>query len=157
MIADCTTVAPATTGTCWPLNADDLRAKWHRIDPVALQAIANGSSAPGLVYPVGTNALPRQIQSMHGVVSYFISSYSLPATLQNGMTAGAEIAVVRTEGSIAKAYNYLVATSNNGMVYFNGPHKDFPLHHHVSTAPVSVESLFGHVGLMSKVASNSVT
>ena len=86
---------------------------------------------------------------MPGVVSFFASSYQTTAVLANNMTAGAEMAVVRTDGTLGKAYNHLVATSSDGVVYFNGPHYNFPQHHFASSAPVAVESLFGHVPLSS--------
>jgi hypothetical protein len=130
------------------LNADDPRAKWHPIDSSALHALTNSTSAPGVIYPVGTNALPNNIQQMQDVVSYFASNYQTPVVLANNMTAGAEMAVIRTDGTLGKAYNYLVATSNNGMVYFNGPHKNFPEHHFASSTPVTVESLFGHAPII---------
>jgi hypothetical protein len=132
------------------LNADDPRAKWHPMDSSALQALTSPTSAPGIIYPVGTNALPNNLLQMPGVVSYFASNYQTPVVLANNMTAGAEMAVVRIDDTLGKAYNYLVASSNNGAVYFNGPHYNFPEHHFASSAPVAVESLFGHVPISSK-------
>jgi hypothetical protein len=87
---------------------------------------------------------------MPGLVSYFASNYQAPVVLANNMTAGAEMAVIRTDNALGKAYNYLVATSNNGVVYFNGPHKNFPEHYFASSAPIAVESLFGHVPISNK-------
>jgi hypothetical protein len=132
------------------MKADDARAKWHPIDPAALQAITNCSATPGLVFPVGTNALPQQIQQMPGLVSYFVSSYQAPMVLANNLTAGGELAVVRTDGELGKAYNYVFATSSNGFVVYNGPHKCFPQHHFSSSAPVPVEQLFNHVSFTTK-------
>lgn len=132
------------------MNADDPRAKWHLLDSTALQALTQGSATPGLVYPIGTNAVPAQVQSMPGVIAFFASSYATPMPMANAATAGAELAVVRSEGALRKAYNYIVATSSDGRVYFNGPHYHFPQHHFASSSPVPVESLFGHVPLSSK-------
>lgn len=127
------------------MNADDPRAKWHPIDQNALRALTEGTSAPGLIYPVATNALPAQLQAMPGAVSYFVSSYQAPMPLANNATAGAEMAIIRTDSDTAKAYNYIVATSSDGRVLFNGPHYNFQNHHFASSSPVPVESLFGHI------------
>jgi len=81
---------------------------------------------------------------MAGVASYFVSVYTAEVSIAPGITAGAEAAVVRTDGSLAKAYNFVFATSSNGQVCFTGPFKDFPEHHFATDAGVSVESFFGH-------------
>ena len=73
-----------------------------------------------------------------------MSSYAAPVPLTPGLSAGGEIALVRHDGDMAKAYNYVFATSSNGQVCFSGPHKDFPAHHFATSTSVPVESLFGH-------------
>ena len=87
---------------------------------------------------------------MEGVVSYYVSAYSAAIPMGGNTNLGGELAVVRTDGEMAKAYNYLFASSNDGRVYFNGPHYNFPQHHFASTAPVSVETLFGHISFSTK-------
>lgn len=82
---------------------------------------------------------------MPGAVSYFVSAYPAPIPIGSNTLVGGELAVVRSDGDLAKAYNYVFASSGNGQVYFNGPFKNFPEHHFSSTSQVSVESLFGHV------------
>ncbi len=147
--------SPASAGGCAQsvglhMNIDDPRAKWHQLDPAALRALTEPSANPGVVYPVGTNALPVQIRQMPGVVAFFASSHITPTPMANSATAGAEFVVVRSAGELHKAYNYVVATSSDGKVYFNGPHYNFPGHHFASTAPVPVEALFSHVPLSPK-------
>ena len=132
------------------MNADDPRARWHQIDSSDLRALTEETYVPGLLNPMSTNALPNQLQAMPGVVSYVASRYQTPVPLAKNLTAGAEMAVVRTDGAIAKAYNYIVATSSDGRVFFNGPHYNFPHHHFASNSPVPVESLFSHVPLAGK-------
>jgi hypothetical protein len=127
------------------VDVDDPRAKWHPIDSNALVALSNATSAPGVVYPMGTNQMPSQLQNMPGLVSYFVSGYTTGVPLANGMTLGAEFLAVRTGEGVAKGYVYAVGTGANGMVYFNGPHKDFPAHHFASTSPAPVEMLFGNI------------
>jgi len=120
------------------------QSKWHVVNQETAQKLTAEANPPGVIYPVGSNAVPEQLLSLPGAISYFVSSYASPVPLSPALTAGAEVAVIRTEGNTAKAYNYLIATSSNGQVYFNGPHKDFPAHHMPSSAPVAVESLFGN-------------
>ena len=81
---------------------------------------------------------------MSGAVSYFVSGYTTQVAVAPGITAGGEIAVVRTDGPVSKAYNFVFAMSSNGQVYFNGPYKNFQGHHFDPGAAISVPSLFGH-------------
>lgn len=131
------------------MNADDSRAKWTIIDPVALEALTKNTSSSGVIFPIGTNLLPIPLQQMSGAVSYFVSNYAQPMLLANGVTAGGELAVVRTDGELGKAYNYIYATSGNGNVVFNGPYYHFPQHHFTSTSSIAVNTLFGHIPLAS--------
>jgi len=120
------------------------KAKWHQIDAVTAKTLSNHSSTPGVVYPVGSSGIPQQLQGIPGAVSFFVSSYGAPIPITPGITAGGELAVVRHDANTAKAYNYIFATSSNGLVYFSGPHKDFPSHHFPASSSVPIESLFGH-------------
>lgn len=131
------------------MNADDPKAKWHLIDQVALTEIEKCYGSTG-IHAFGTTALPAKIQKMEGVVSYYVSAYSDPIPVGSNTILGGELAVVRTDGNLAKAYNYIFASSAGGRVYFNGPHYNFPQHHFASTAPVSVETLFGHISFSTK-------
>jgi hypothetical protein len=126
------------------MTDDPSKAKWHTIDPATALTLTNQTEKPGLVYPVASNALPQQLQNLPGFVTFHVSSYGPPINLTPGMAAGGEIAVVRHDQGIGKAYNYIFGTSSNGQVCFTGPHKDFPAHHFATTAPVPIESLFGH-------------
>lgn len=60
------------------------------------------------------------------------------------------MAIVRSDGGTLKAYNYVLASSADGRVYFNGPYKDFPSHHFFSSSQVTIESLFGHTPVSTK-------
>jgi hypothetical protein len=96
------------------------------------------------VFPVATNALPDGLQGMPGAVSYFVSGYTTPVPLPQGVTVGGEMVVVRTEADLGKAYNHVFATSTDGQVRFNGPHKHFAGHHFPASSAVVVSSPFGH-------------
>jgi hypothetical protein len=124
--------------------------KWTPISPPAAEKLTQATSSPGVVFPVATNMLPAGLQAMPGAVSYFVSGYTSPMSLPKGLTAGGEMIVVRTEGDLGKAYNYLFATSNNGQVCFNGPHKHFEGHHFSATSAVNISELFGHHPLTKK-------
>lgn len=126
------------------MSDDPSKAKWHAIEPVAAKRLTDYSNTPGLVYPVASTAIPHQLRNIPGTVDYYVSSYAMPIQLTPGIAAGGEIALVRYDGDVAKAYNYIFATSSNAMVYFSGPHKDFPSHHWATSTSVPVESLFGH-------------
>ena len=110
----------------------------------AAEKLAAGSSAPGVVYPLGTTALPQPLQAMPGAVSYFVSGYTTGVPITPELTVGGEMVVVRTDGDVAKAYNFVLATSSNGQVCFNGPYKNFPGHHFDPGSAVTIASLFGH-------------
>ena len=127
------------------MNADDPRAKWHPIDPVAAKELLNSTTTPGVVYDIATSALPAQIQQMPGVVSYFVSNYTTGVPLANNVTAGGEMGVFRTNEDLTKGYNFIFGTSSNGQVVFNGPHYNFPQHHIASSSPVIVENVFGNI------------
>ena len=123
------------------MTGDRSKDKWHQIDPETAKELSALSTTPGLVYPVGSNAIPPQLKNMPGIVDYYVSSFTLPLP---GITVGGEIAVVRHDGEIAKVYNFIYGTSTNGLVYFNGPHKDIPAHHFHTSSPVPIDGLFGH-------------
>ena len=121
-----------------------VKKKWTPIDARTAEKLAGATSQPGVVFPLPASALPSNIQQMPGAVSYFVSAYTAPVSVAPGITAGGEMVVVRTEGDLAKAYNYVFATSSGGQVCFNGPYKHFDQHHFASSSAVPVGSLFGH-------------
>jgi len=123
---------------------DPSKVKWHAINSTTAKNLTDQTATPGLVNPVESNAIPEQLKSIPGTVDFYVSSYATPIPLTSGITAGGEIALVRHDGETAKAYNYIFATSSNGLVCFSGPHVDFPLHHFATSTAVAVESLFGH-------------
>jgi hypothetical protein len=90
---------------------------------------------------------------MAGLVSYFVSAYSAPIPIGSNTLLAGEMAVVRTDGDLAKAYNYVLGSSNDGRVYFNGPHYNFSQHHFASTSSVAPENLFGHISFTNKSTS----
>jgi|SRR3989339_65215 len=125
------------------MDNDEMFLKWHLIDKAALLELSKYTTSPG-IHQLGTTALPQRLQPMPGAASYFVSAYSSPVNLGNNTMAGGELAVVRSDKGLSKAYNYIFASSEDGRVYFNGPYKNFPEHHFSSTSPVSLENLFGH-------------
>jgi hypothetical protein len=126
------------------MSADPAKAKWHAIALDAAKKLTEYTSTPGLVYPVSPAAIPYQLRSIPGTKDFYVSSYAMPIQVTPGIAAGGEIALVRHDGDTAKAYTYIFATSSNAMVYFSGPHKDFPSYHYATSTSVAIESLFGH-------------
>lgn len=120
------------------------RPRWTPIDKTAVEKITAASTTPGLVLPLPVADLPESIQPMPGIVSYCVSSYAAPISIGSALTAGGELAVVRTDGDLNKAYNYIFASSSNGEVYFNGPYKDFAQHHSPKRKPVIYFTIFGN-------------
>ena len=120
------------------------KAKWHEISSTTAKNLTDQTATPGLVYPVASNAIPDQLKSIKGIKDFYVSSYAAPIPITPGISAGGEIAAVRHDGEIAKAYNFIFATSSNALVYYSGPHKDFASHHFATSTAVPVESLFGH-------------
>jgi hypothetical protein len=132
------------------MSSGGSNTKWTPVDQPALTAISNVTSTPGVVYPAATTALPAQLQTIPGVVSYFVSGYTSTVPLSASLTAGAELAVLRTDGNLLKGYRWVVASSANGQVMMNGPHYHSTAHHFPSTAAVPVEQLFGHASRQTK-------
>ena len=120
------------------------RKKWTKVDQSAVAELVHASSSPGVVFPLPISALPDNLKQMPGAVSYFVSSYTSPVSLSSALTAGGEMAVIRTDADRAKVYNYVFATSSNGAVCFNGPYKNFPEHHLDIGRAIPIEVLFGH-------------
>jgi len=129
--------------------SDPYFPKWNAIDQQALSHMRQFTTSPG-IHQLGTAAMPMQLQGMPGAVSYFVSAYSTPIPIGSNTLAGGEMAVVRIDGRTLKAYNYVLASSGDGLVYFNGPYKDFPSHHFSSSSQVAIESLFGHTPVSTK-------
>jgi hypothetical protein len=118
-------------------------SKWHQIDQAAVIKLLEVTQTPGLVVPLSTTALPNSLQPIPGAISYYASAYltQVPSPV---VTIGGEMVVVRTDGDLAKGYNYVFGTSSNGNVCFAGPEKYFDAHHSPSSNPARVESMFGH-------------
>jgi hypothetical protein len=125
------------------MNNDEILRRWTLIDMNALSEISMTTTFPG-VYELSKKAIPIAIQQMPGTVSCFVSTYSNPKNIGNNTVVGAELAVVRADKGMWKAYNFAIASSDNGYSYFNGPYKNFPTHHMASTSSVSLGDLFGH-------------
>jgi hypothetical protein len=123
---------------------DASRAKWHEIGSTAAKMLIECTATPGLVYPVASTAIPDQLRRIPGLVDFYVSSYAMPIPVAPGVAAAGELALLRHQGGTSKAYNYIFATSSNGLVCFSGPHKDFSSHHFSTSAAVPIESLFGH-------------
>ena len=121
-----------------------MKTKWTRADEAAAQKLTEATLAPGRVYPLTTSDLPQGLQRMPNAVSYFVSAYTTPRPTTSGVRASGEMVVLRRDEELAKAYNYVFATSSGGNVYFTGPFKRFDLHHLASTDGVAVTDLFGH-------------
>lgn len=117
--------------------------KWHAMDEAAARELTTTTHSPGVVYPMGTTALPEQMKLMPGVSSYYVSGYVTPQALAHGLTVGGELLIARTESAKTKNYNYVFATSSDGNVYFAGPFKGFG-HHVTSGQSIAVNSLFGN-------------
>jgi hypothetical protein len=117
---------------------------------VAVAHLLTTTATPGVVYPVGTSALPNQLQPIPGINSYFVSQYTTGVQLANNVKAGGEMALLRTDQGIGKGYNFIFGTSSNGLVVFNGPHFNFPAHHFATSSPVDVAKIFGNIPLGNK-------
>jgi hypothetical protein len=118
--------------------------KWHQMDEIAASDLTKMTKSPGNIFTLPIDSAPSNLQQMPGAVSYFVSDYIMPQVVMNGLSIGGEIVIARTEGETLKAYNFVFATSSDGYVYFNGPHKDFENHHINKNSPIPIESLFGH-------------
>jgi hypothetical protein len=62
---------------------------WTPVKSTAAQHLTTLTNSPGVIYPVGTNALPPSLQRMPGVCSYYISGYVAPQVVPHGFTATA--------------------------------------------------------------------
>jgi hypothetical protein len=129
--------------------SDPYFPKWHPIDQPALSQMRQFSTSAG-IHQLGTTGMPMQLHGMPGAVSYFVSAYSSPIPIGSHTMAGGEMVVVRNDGGTLKAYNYVLASSGDSRVYFNGPFKDFSSHHFASSSPVAIESLFGNTPVSTK-------
>jgi hypothetical protein len=123
--------------------------KWHPVDQAAASALTMATNSPGLVYPVGTNGLPQQLQAMPGVCSYFVSGYTTGLPLPSGITVGGEMLVARADGALTKNYQFAFGTSSNGQVCYCGPFKGHG--HHVSSGQaMPVNSMFNQTPFSTK-------
>ncbi len=117
--------------------------KWHTIDAAAANALTTATNKPGVIYPMGTNALPEQLQKITGVASYYVSGYITAQVLSNGLTVGGEMLVARTDGASTKNYIFVFATNSSATVQFAGPFTGFG-HHVTSGQSIQVNLLFGN-------------
>jgi len=131
------------------MTNDTSRIKWHAVDVAAAQALTSITSSPGVIYPIGTNALPLQLQAMPGIASYYASAYTTGQPLPIGVTVGGEMLAVRTGVAITKNDQFVFGTSSNGQVCFAGPFQGYG-HHLRSGQSVPVHSLFNQTPFSTK-------
>ncbi len=117
--------------------------KWYAMDEAAARELTTVTSSPGAVYPLASTALPERLKSITGVASYYVTGYVSTEALQQGITVRGEMLVARVEGTTTKNYNFVFATSSNGIAFYAGPFKGFG-HHVVDGQSVAVNSLFGN-------------
>jgi hypothetical protein len=129
---------------------DSKPPKWTPIDQTAVDQLSRATTSPGTVYSLGTNQLPQNLQAMPNAVSYFVSGYTSLESTIGGVIPGGEMAVVRTDGELSKAYQFVFGTSTDGRVCFTGPFTNFPAHHFSSDSAVSVTALFGAMSNLKK-------
>jgi hypothetical protein len=120
------------------------KKKWTQLDLAAAEKIAAATNTPGMILALPLSALPKGVAGMPGAMSYFVSAYTAPRVVAPTITVGGEMAVLRTDAGLRKAYNYVFATSSDGKQYFNGPYKDFPEHHLAADEPIIYFVPFGH-------------
>ena len=127
--------------------------KWHMVDSAAAQVITTLTNSPGVVYPMTMNELPKRLQGMSGVSSYYVTGYTSGQPLPNGFTVAGESLVARSDRGLTKNYQFVFATSSEGQVYMAGPCKGFG--HHVSSGQnVAVDSLFNQTPFSPNKGSN---
>ena len=118
--------------------------EWHLIDAEDAKKLIVASGGPGGVFRVPVSHLPKNLQEMSGIESYYASAYKDPQEISPGWTLQGEMAVGRIDQEKVKYYHYFYAKSVDGKLYFAGSTKKFPLHHVASASPVRLEELFGH-------------
>ncbi len=121
--------------------------KWHTMDEAAAKTITDITKIPGKVFEMPISQAPINLQNMPGAVSLYASGDVNPQILQEGLTIGTEFIIIRTEGEIAKAYNFVMAKSSDDKIYFSGPYKKFPDHYFDPKSQIEIEKLFGHTPL----------
>lgn len=126
-------------------NSKTLR--WVPIDKQAASELTAATASPGQVFPIGTNALPHQLQVIPGVSAYYVSASLLPHFVANGISIGGEMVIQRSDagsgGVTTKNYNAVFGTSTDGCVCF--AHIANGINHHITSgqsAPIA--SLFTH-------------
>jgi hypothetical protein len=119
------------------------QTKWTKVNGETIDHLAQATSARGSIFSLAVTAIPRALQKMPGAVSCFFSAYSAPIASGLSVTVTGELAVVRADRDLLKAYIYFVAASNDSEVCFTGPYKDFKQHHIASSTPVDITDFFG--------------
>ncbi|MEW8194301.1 MAG: hypothetical protein AB2793_11380 [Candidatus Thiodiazotropha sp.] len=116
--------------------------RWNKVDAKAAEKLTTLTNSVDMVYPIDSSFLPKQINKMTSVSSYYAIGYTnIQVNPAVGLVVG-ELVVARSDDELTKNYNYLFAVSSGGEVYFSGPYKGFG-HHVISGQSVEVMSLFG--------------
>ena len=125
------------------MSADSPPGKWHRIDSNAAKLLSGASLNAGEVVPIGTTALPSQLQAIQHVASAFVSQYPATVSLTPSFSVARELLVVRADGPRGKCDVYPLGTSSDARVFFSGPFKDAPAHHFELSKPPGLPVMFG--------------
>jgi hypothetical protein len=122
---------------------------WNPIGEAAAREIMQHTTAPNVIFSIGTNNLPGGLQKMPGLINCYVSSHLATQSAQGGLTVGAEMNIARAAGGTTKNYNYLLATNSAGDAFMAGPYRGYG-HHATSGQTVPIESLFGQHPLAPK-------
>jgi len=84
-----------------------------------------------------------------GVIGSLGGKFQTPVISSNGLTVGSELITPRTNahpihGTLTKAYAFMVGTSSDGGLNYNGPYKGSGTHYRYGRSTLEPQDFFGH-------------
>jgi len=131
--------------------------KWLQFDAMRTEAWKSAERASTIFYPEFGNRNACWPPTMPGVIGYLGTKFDVAAVSSNGLTIAGELVVLRTDlhpiyGNVTKAYAFMIGTSSDGGLHYNGPHKDPDTHYRCGRSTSEPQDFLGHtpVGKMQK-------
>ena len=97
--------------------------KWNECDLNTAENLIKATTTPGQVFPLEISSLPSGIQRMPGLKEAYISGFVDAKAVGPDFSGYAEFTAIRYEGTTGKGYNFGLAVSGDGTVYFSGRSK----------------------------------
>jgi hypothetical protein len=118
--------------------------KWNECSSTMAHQLTATTYLSDKVYECPTSALPMNFQNIPGLSAVYLSGYCRPLEVFPSLSATGELVCVRfdAEASKVKTYNFVFAKTDDNRIFWQGPFRNFDLHHIDLDCEVPIDNIF---------------